>query len=38
MGRAGIVRWVNIEGAGDGLDGVGQMASADQILEAARAL
>jgi hypothetical protein len=38
MDRAGIVRWANIEGARDGLDGVDQMPSDDEILDAARAL
>jgi hypothetical protein len=38
MDRAGIVRWVNIEGARDGLDGMDQMPSDDEVLEAARTL
>jgi hypothetical protein len=38
MDRSGIVRWVNIEGAREGLDGVDQMPSDEEVLEAARAL
>jgi hypothetical protein len=36
--RDGIVRWMNIEGARDGLAGVDQMPSDDELLAAARAL
>jgi hypothetical protein len=38
MDRDGIVRWVNIECARDGLAGVDQMPSDEEILEAARVL
>jgi hypothetical protein len=34
----GVVRWVNIECARDGLDGVGQMPSDEDLLAAVRAL
>jgi len=36
--REGIVRWANIEGARDGLAGIGQMPSAEEFLSQARAL
>jgi peroxiredoxin len=36
--RDGIVRWTNIECAGEGLAGVGKFPSAEEILAAARAL
>jgi hypothetical protein len=34
----GVVRWVNIECARDGLDGVDQMPSDEDLLAAVRAL
>ena len=36
--RAGIVRWVNIEGAEEGLAGAGKFPSDEELLAAARAL
>ena len=36
--RQGIVRWANIEGARDGLDGVGQIPSMEEFLAQARVL
>lgn len=38
MDRDGIVRWANVECARDGLDGMDQMPSDEEVLEAARAL
>lgn len=38
LDRDGIVRWVNVECARDGLDGVDQIPSDEEVLEAARAL
>jgi hypothetical protein len=38
MDRAGIVRWVNIEGAEEGLAGAGKVPSDEELLAAARAL
>jgi hypothetical protein len=36
--RSGVVRWANIECAREGLEGVGKLPSAEEILAAARAL
>lgn len=36
--RDGIVQWVNVEGAGDGLAGLGRFPSEKELLAAARAL
>jgi hypothetical protein len=36
--RAGIVRWVNIEGAEEGLAGAGKFPTDEELLAAARAL
>jgi peroxiredoxin len=36
--RDGVVRWVNVEGANEGLAGIGKMPSDDELLAAARAL
>ena len=36
--RAGIVCWVNIEGAEEGLAGAGKVPSDEELLAAARAL
>ena len=36
--REGIVRWVNVECAREGLDGVDRLPSDDEVLAAARAL
>ena len=36
--RDGIVRWVNVEGAQEGLAGLGKFPTDDELLEAARAL
>jgi len=36
--RDGIVRWVNVEGADEGLAGIGKFPTTAQLLEAARAL
>ena len=36
--RDGIVRWVNVEGADEGLAGIGKFPTTEQLLEAARAL
>jgi len=36
--REGIVRWVNIEGATEGLAGVGKFPTDEALLEAARTL
>jgi peroxiredoxin len=36
--RAGIVRWANVECAGEGVAGVGKFPSVDEILTAVRAL
>jgi len=36
--RDGIVRWVDIECAHDGLAGIGKLPSTQTILEAARAI
>jgi hypothetical protein len=36
--RAGIVRWVNIEGAEEGLAGAGKFPSDEELLAAARAV
>ena len=36
--REGIVRWVNVEGAREGLDGVDRLPSDEEVLAAARAL
>jgi peroxiredoxin len=36
--RAGIVRWVNIEGAREGLAGLGKFPTEEELLTAARAL
>ena len=36
--RSGIVRWVNIEGAKEGLAGAGKFPTDDELLAAARAL
>ena len=36
--RDGIVRWANIEGASEGLNGIGKFPTHAQLLEAARAL
>jgi peroxiredoxin len=36
--RAGIVRWANVEGASDGLAGIGKFPTDDELLAAARAL
>lgn len=36
--RDGVVRWVNVEGAGDGLAGLGRFPSEKELLAAARAL
>jgi hypothetical protein len=38
IGRDGIVRWVNIEGARDGVAGLGKFPSDEEILAAARSL
>jgi len=38
LDRDGIVRWVNVECAREGLDGVGKLPSEDEVLAAARAL
>jgi hypothetical protein len=36
--QGGVVRWANVECAREGLEGVGKMPSAEEILAAARAL
>jgi hypothetical protein len=36
--RTGIIRWVNIEGAREGLAGLERFPSDDELLEAARTL
>ena len=36
--RDGVVRWVNVEGATDGLAGVGRFPTDEQLVEAVRAL
>lgn len=36
--REGIVRWANVEGASEGLAGLGKFPTDDQLLEAARTL
>jgi peroxiredoxin len=36
--RAGIVQWVDIEGAGHGMAGIGQLATDDELFAAARSL
>ena len=36
--RQGIVRWVNVECARDGIEGIGKLPSEDEVLAAARAL
>lgn len=38
LDRDGIVRWVNVECAREGLEGIGKLPSEDEVLEAARAL
>ena len=36
--REGLVRWVNVECARDGIEGIGKLPSEDEVLAAARAL
>ena len=36
--REGVVRWVNVECARDGIEGIGKLPSEDEVLAAARAL
>ena len=36
--RAGVVQWVDIEGAGQGMAGIGQLATDDELLAAVRSL
>jgi len=36
--REGVVRWVNVECAHDGIEGIGKLPSEDEVLAAARAL
>jgi hypothetical protein len=36
--RDGLVQWVDIEGAGQGMAGIGQLASDDELFAAVRAL
>ena len=36
--RDGIMRWVNVEGADEGLPGIGKFPNTEELLEAARAL
>jgi hypothetical protein len=36
--RAGIIRWVNIEGAREGLAGVGKFPTHEEFIAAARTL
>ena len=36
--REGVVRWVNVECARDGIEGIGKLPSEDEVLAAARAI
>jgi hypothetical protein len=36
--REGIVRWIDIEGAGQGMAGIGKLATDDELFAAVRAL
>jgi peroxiredoxin len=37
LDRSGIIRWANVEGARDGLSGLGKFPSADELVAAAKA-
>ena len=36
--REGLVQWVDIEGAGQGMAGIGKLATDDELFAAVRAL